>query len=350
MGMLDDDDWWRRQQQQPGFGGENLAPMDDIEPGRGLLRKIGDAVATMPSVQGIKDFVTTPGDVLSGKAPMGLPTQTDPEVLDRGIGMGIGMTGGGSVSRLAGGIPEGAIGTFAGPYAKNAPIKNYQLGAKLERKGASPEEIWQEAQVFRDPARNWSHEIPNLKHDFYPEIKNRGGEVTDRMPTLFHAPEVVTAYPDLAQVVMSRKATGARTEPLGSFSTITSSGEPRSIKNSPYISVEGPKNTLRETAIHELNHAVDLAEGRFGTTSPDYKGSRAKSIREYVESPEERMARAAANRRDYTPDQLREIHPLKTPEDPFYRGVLDRFAQEDMRRQMVEPKTGLLTRIKSGWM
>lgn len=347
MGALDDD-WWLRQQQQPGFGGENLAPTDDIEPARGLLRNMGETIATMPSVQGIKDFATTPGDVWSGKAPMGLPSQTDPEVLDRGIGMGAGMTMGGSVSRLAGGIPEGAIGTFAGPYAKNAPIKNYQQGAKLERKGASPEEIWQEAQVFRDPARNWSHEIPNLGHDFYPEIRNRGGELTNRMPTLFHAPEVVNAYPDLAQLVMTRKATGASTEPSGSFSTITSPGETRSLKNSPYIRVEGPKNTLRETAIHEINHAVDLAEGRFGTTSSDFKGS-SKNPREYVESPEERMARAAANRRDYTPDQLREIHPLKTPEDPFYQSILDRFAQEDMKRQ-AEPKAGLLARIKSGWM
>lgn len=347
MGALDDD-WWLRQQQQPGFGGENLAPMDSIEPAKGLLRNMGDTIATMPSVQGAKDFVTTPGDVWSGKAPMGLPSQTDPEVLDRGIGMGAGMTMGGSVTRLAGGIPEGAIGTFAGPYAKNAPIKNYQQGAKLERKGASPDDIWQEAGVFRQPGGYWSHEIPNLGHDFHPEVINKGGERTDKLVNMFRAPELYEAYPDLMKVRMTRGVKGARSDLSGGFGTFTPEGQPRSFQDHPYIRLEGPKNELREGAIHELNHAVDLAEKRFGMADKDYKGS-SSNIREYVTSPEERMARAAANRRDYTPDQLREIHPLKTPEDPFHQSILDRFAREDMLRQ-AEPKAGLLARIKSGWM
>src|SRR3954469_21668409 len=271
MGALDDD-WWLRQQQQPGFGGENLAPMDSIEPAKGLLRNMGDTIATMPSVQGAKDFVTTPGDVWSGKAPMGLPSQTDPEVLDRGIGMGVGMTGGGSVSRLAGGIPEGAIGTFAGPFAKNAPLKNYQQGAKLERKGASPDDIWQEAGVFRQPGGYWSHEIPNLGHDFHPEIRNKGGELTASLPYLFHAPELLEAYPDLANIRMTRHSTIPKTDSSGGFGTFTPEGQPRSLNDRPYIYAEGPKPGLRGTAIHEINHAVDLAENRFGTASPQYQG------------------------------------------------------------------------------
>jgi hypothetical protein len=266
--------------------------------------------------------------------------------------MGLGMTGGGSVSRLAGGIPEGAIGTFAGPFAKNAPIKNYQQGAKLERKGATPDDIWQEAGVFRQPGGFWSHEIPNLGHDFQPATKdaiNSGIATMGRLPEMFNAPELMTAYPDLANTVMTLKSTGARSEPSGSFGTVTPKGQTRSLQNNPYIKAEGPKNSLRETAIHEINHAVDLAEGRFGTTSPDFKGSTSKNLREYVESPEERMARAAANRRDYTPDQLREIHPLKTPEDPFHQRMLENFALYD-KMLAVEPKAGLLARIRSGWM
>lgn len=295
----------------------------------------GKAVNAMaaPVVSG----VTYPKDLWDEKEPPPIPSQ-NPD-LSRAADVASLMPLGGAIANVAGGIPKGAIGTFAGPHAANAPIKNYMAGAKMERKGASPIDIWQEKGVFRDPEKNWAHEIPNTGHDFFPEVKLTGREKMDKAATYFNAPELYKAYPKLGNVMTHLKPGG---QEGGAFGTLWDKpNAPRTLDNGPFIRLEGPPKTFRTSMIHELNHATDLAEGRFNMRDPRYKGTNPNvSPGEYLSQPNERMARAAENRRDFTPDQLKETHPMMTPEEPWVQKIIDQY----------EMKQGLLKPREKVWM
>ena len=322
MGMLDDFDWgklWNSPSMKMAKEGWNASL-----PGKVIN----------PMVEGAVSGATYPGDVYSGKEAPPIPSQ-NPD-LSRAADTATMMPMGGLLSATTKQIPAGAIGTFGGPFAKNAPIKDYMAGAKMERKGATPLDIWQERGVFRDPDKNWSHEIPNKGHDFHKELPLKQ-PFDDRLSNLFRAPELYEAYPALAKTMTTvnpRKRTV-----YGSFGTMD--------KRDPgLIRLEGPAHTLRETGIHEIEHAVQRLEKRFGVGE---RGTKGLSDWQYLTDPAERMARAAQNRRDYTPAQRQKVHPLETPESPDVRAWLKEAAEtEAMQRRIATEdliKAGIL---KSG--
>jgi hypothetical protein len=295
-------------------------------------RKFGNALATMPTVQALKSGFTYPGDIASGKESFNIPSQ-NPDMSRAADVMGF-MGGGSVVSRAAGQIPKNAIGTFGGPFSKTAPIKDFQAAAKLERKGASPIDIWHERQIFRDPMGNWNYEIPNRQHTFEPPAGKR--EDLGRLREYMQAPELEKAYPG---ILNTPTITNPRKKYAQGQYGVFEPGDPGVIR------VEGPPKTMRETAIHEIEHAVQNRERRFGVGE---KGSSHMDKLEYYTDPAEVMARAAQNRRDMTPDQLRELHPLRTPEQPF----LEKFFDEIQRKKGQDAvMTGLLSRQPGGgWL
>ena len=320
MGMLDDFDWgklWNSPSMKMAAEGWNASL-----PGKVIN----------PMVQGAISGATYPGDVYAGREAPPIPSQ-NPD-LSRAADTATMMPMGGLLSAATKQIPAGAIGTFGGPYSKTAPIKDFQAAAKMERKGATPQDIWQERGVFRDPDKNWNYEIPNRGHDFFPDMplkKAEGGYTRD----FINAPELYQAYPDLAKTPMI--VNPRKRSIYGSYGT---SGEPRDLGR---ILLEGPRSSLRETGIHEIEHAVQRKEKRFGVGQ---RGTSNLSELEYLNDPAERMARAAQNRRDYTPAQRREIHPLETPETPETQAWLR--AAEANEKSLLEAAREDL--IKSGML
>ena len=338
MGIFDVDDW--------GTFGAGLAnkfiPKPDVQ---NFMK--GLPIAAQGMVDSVKSGATYPGDVYSGKEPAPIPSQ-NPD-LSRAADLAGLMPTGGALSAATGQIPKNAIGTFGGPFSKTAPIKDFMAGAKMERKGATPQDIWQEKGVFRDPEKNWSYEIPDRDAQLHSGINFKRPSHNELSQTLFH-PKLYEAYPDLANITTSLYP---KTKDVsGRFGTLA----PGALGRMAQIEAKGPPRSMRSTLLHEINHAIDTKENRFGAgrTKTNY-GKDFQGYIDYLRDPTEVMARAAQNRRNYTPDQAREIHPMLTPETPYYKKFLDFAAQQDAEAAAAAattkrgPSRGMLAPREKAW-
>lgn len=203
------------------------------------------------------------------------------------------------------------VGMFIGP---TSPMFNKQMAfeaAKLSKKGATPQEIWQQTGTVKGPDGQWRQEISDqpAKFNLAKDIEAKGKKVAESIATNKQAltetqqrskqgkdlfpkeltqarkdlkaqtedmelslnraygysddprsgnlasiaidhPELFKAYPDLANIIVKQGAMSGADGTLGSL-----------YGNLLNVSSKGLTQNPRSTALHELQHAIQDREG-----------------------------------------------------------------------------------------
>ena len=246
------------------------------------------------------------------------------------------------------GPPEGRA-SYAGPKARTANSTTLQQAEQMEREGRSSEEIRRETGWFKGRDGQWRFEIDDSGARYYrngdarfrndhpeyaryqelmgqflngslsaeellelQELEQSWGreqarlkDLTDRgnatLDMLLDHSALFEAYPELrdAKVRFAELASGEKGSYDPKTNTITIANELRS----------APESTL----IHEIQHAIQAAEGFSGGASVEYwmnQGySREEAERRYHNTAGESEARDAANRRIMTDEDRKNTPP-----------------------------------------
>jgi len=161
------------------------------------------------------------------------------------------------------------VGMFVGAGSKAFDKAMAFAATKMEKKGASPQEIWKETGTVRGPDGQWRQEISDKEafikgnkpfEDVIMGAYDRGVlETGDQLyrtnvgDVMYHNP-LKQAYPDLMDIEtqMMRKGSNAR----GSLGTDKASNEQILSVKKDLLPEEA-----RSTMLHELQHAVQEKEG-----------------------------------------------------------------------------------------
>ncbi len=182
------------------------------------------------------------------------------------------------------------LALFGGEKAQGADLAALERAKALQKNGQDP---WAEG-WFLDPT-GWSFEMDDSG---YAETQNALSPVAGRAVTrpygqTYTHPELSRHYPDF----MSRSRVTvdpdlARREDVDGMVT-----EGNRVWVDPLLA-PGPRLS---TGLHETQHALD-----------NYEGRRRFQSRDYLQDPREQRAFNVEYRRTLTPEQRRELSPLRT--------------------------------------
>lgn len=259
---------------------ELLAEREGTTYGMGLPVAQDDATGeyrpAMPSLLrdallGMVEGVEAPGKVMRGEM----------DVVKGGLTTLGAMPMGGLV---AGRVPRGAAGMFAGVRSKTADHEALAVAEKMEKAGVAREAILKQTGWFRDVDGQWKYEISDagarLKNktkrlfgtarqqlDDY-ELKSHALDrdfaddknwLDTKLGKALDHPELFKAYPDLADVPL--KAVYAGEGPgSGAYRASLLTGEG--------ITAKGSGRDIMQTLLHEGTHAVQNRERHAGGGSP----------------------------------------------------------------------------------
>lgn len=115
---------------------------------RGMFNALGTlALGGKALIDGAVSAVTLPGRVWRG--------ETAPNDVEENTNFAGSMMGGGSIV----GKPAGSVGIFAGRNAKTADLPALARAKRADQRGASREDVWQENGWFKGPDDKWRFEI-----------------------------------------------------------------------------------------------------------------------------------------------------------------------------------------------
>ena len=173
------------------------------------------------------------------------------------------MSRGGRPAQLLSDLARGSQSKiFIGPEAKTWDQKAAIKAANMERKGATPQEIWAETGTARGPDKMWKQEISDKASEYDPGSLEdlRALDNFDYMKhtqplggTLEHK-ELYAAYPDLADMPV-------RFSPKDKMQDAYASYSPKDNRMT-LSDVLSPKKA-RSSSLHEIQHAIQERE-RFG--------------------------------------------------------------------------------------
>jgi len=156
---------------------------------------------------------------------------------------GLVMSGGIAVPR-----PAGSVGMFGGRLAKTADHAALAKAEDLAAKGAPREQIWNETGWFQGKDGKWRFEIDDKNL----AVRRGEGEGVSAAGPISH-PEFAAAYPEAAANMDTK--VGFWPEKSGVYGWPDEDGL-------SYVDALGPTNAAqRSVAAHELQHAVQNAEG-----------------------------------------------------------------------------------------
>jgi hypothetical protein len=233
---------------------------EPLTTGRGMTTKLRpEAESTLMAALGMLPAgrPAEAGTMALGRAGERMAERVVPQVMERG----------GLPAEMLGAMAQGSRSKmFIGPDAKTWDQKAAIKAANMERKGATPQEIWSETGTARGPDKMWRQEISDKPStmkgsgDFEKTIMSayeRGSQRTgDQLyktnvgDVLFHH-ELAQAYPELMSIEtqMLPKSRTAR----GSLIK-TSDGQVLRVKE------DLPSQDARSTMMHELQHAIQEQE------------------------------------------------------------------------------------------
>ena len=242
---------------------ERMAYGEPLTTGSGMTTKprpesIDAAMAVAP-VAGLLGRGAEKTAMAAGRAGERYAEKVVPQIMERG-GLPAGL-----LQDLAQGTKSQIfIGPFSKAFDKNAAITAFQL----EKKGASPQEIWQQTGTVRGPDGQWRQEISDMAstikgdkpfEDVIMGAYQRGAADTNNqlykttVEDVFMHNRLKDAYPELMAIEtqMERKGSNAK----GSLAFDPKTGE----------QIIGVKSTLspeeaRSTMLHELQHSIQEAE------------------------------------------------------------------------------------------
>jgi hypothetical protein len=220
-----------------------------------------EAAMTVVPVGGLLGKSAEKGAMAVGRAGERYAEKVVPQIMERG----------GLPASLLEGMAQGTrsqifIGPFSKAFDKNAAITAFQL----EKKGATPQEIWQQTGTVRGPDGMWRQEISDMAssikgdkpfEDVIMGAYQRGAADTGNQlykttveDVLMHNP-LKEAYPEIMGIETQIMRKGANPNVRGSLSTDT-------LNNEQILNVRKdltPKEA-RSTMLHELQHAVQESE------------------------------------------------------------------------------------------
>jgi hypothetical protein len=144
----------------------------------------------------------------------------------------------------------GLLGTFVGKGSKLWKKADYNKALKLEKEGATPEQIWQETGTAKFADGKWRQEISDLNSkitdNVYETIKAKQPYRALMSDTLKH-PELYKSYPDIGNI---KTGMYAWQKPEGSYMADTRT-----------ITAGGPSTGHQKSAVlHEIQHDIQEAE------------------------------------------------------------------------------------------
>lgn len=183
---------------------------------------------------------------------------------------------------------------FAGARAGTFDLSRWDAATKMEKQGATPQEIFDETGFFRGHDKKWRFEISDadaqLKIEAFrdgalPGVRRAGGVLSD----VLNHPKLYAAYPDLASVQVALIRSPNATGDTGSW-------------NGEMIQATAKTNEgLRSVLLHEIAHAIQDSEGFAAGTNLDageiYEGERVEALQTRVKELE-RLLEAAYAKRD----------------------------------------------------
>lgn len=226
---------------------------------RGLQQLVTHPVQSAKDIYaGVKTAVQNPRQALQAASEGIKQATSSPEAATRFIAQNF------SPAELATGL--GKVGTmrqiFVGKGSKTWDKAAHEAALKLEKEGATPEQIWEQTGNWRGPDKQWRQEIsdansmPGHKYLSWGEGKDlQAGDTTTvlRQKALLH-PKLSAAYPDTKDI-------GVRLRPGGREEAAPSGGA--YYPEMDYISVGATRGGAanRSTMLHELQHAIQQREG-----------------------------------------------------------------------------------------
>jgi hypothetical protein len=224
-----------------------------IRPPRSILNvvtgageAIGQDVGGM--LQGLANYIKTPGMVASGEIPMG-----DVARAAQGFAANTALLGAGMPA------PAGALRSLAGVNKAAAVDSEALLTAKVMASGgATPDQIWAKTGHYQDAFGNWRFEIPDQGAKL---IAPPGTGVTTA-GWAFEHPGLFRQYPDLAGLPVNFSTT---LEHAGQMNKNVITGRPARM----YINANQSPEQILKTFLHESGHGIQLLEDLPGGSSPE---------------------------------------------------------------------------------
>ena len=221
---------------------------------------------------------------------------------------------------------------------------------KLEKKGVTPEEIWNQLGVYRGPAdKQWRKEIndqpASLKggKTFEEAVMNQmtklGKDKTAEPVTVedvFHHPELFKTYPHLKNIEVRFLP---KNSDLSGRVALDENGKIQWMEMHPDLTEKQSKDVL----LHELQHpiqehenwAVGGSKADFGQQDPAIKARNVLAWRKEVENTAERMGLNPSNNSDWYGNAQQKLI------DEYYANKIgDWLPHEDIRGEASWPKYG----------
>ena len=184
----------------------------------------------------------------------------------RNAWIGTNPVGRGAIEGLA--ALKAVLGIFAGPKAATANLAKLAEAQALQKAGTRGEDIWHQTGWFQAPDEGWRFEIPDGWANLSPSLPKSGKNVTIEQPfwpfqqqsltlgdTLNHE-ALYQAYPQLKDIPVRGLQGG--TGLAGGFDPTA---------RQMHLATNTPSR-LRDTALHETQHAVQQIEGMAEGGSP----------------------------------------------------------------------------------
>lgn len=253
------------------------------------------------------DFVTAPKRIMSGEL-----TPSDPEFTDSAIQGAAMLTGRGLASPGEGyGIFGGTGSAAAPPFVNTAKMRLWA--------GADPAKVWKDTGWMKEVTGNkMMHEISDKNS----AMKPISGDMIDKplsIADIFHHPELEKHYPGILDTPAQVRS-DLPSNVYGGFNPND---------GSIVLNADRSPSDMRDTILHELNHAVQMKEGFSHGYNPDapavkqfvteYNASNYPPISNYdvyhrMEGEDKSFA--TMNRKDMTDAERRSSPPWKSSNLP----------------------------------
>jgi hypothetical protein len=201
----------------------------------------------------------------------------------------------------------GAAGIFGGELARTADRAALTRARQMAQSGAHPTDIWNNTGWFQGADNKWRFEIPDKSARWTAEPGYGASSTTTVQDVLKH-PELYEAYPDIANMPISR------THPRLGWSGLYT---PPSLGEEAIQINRADPSSPRSVLLHELQHAVQEREGFDPGGMPDVNLSdpRYRDVSQaevYRRGAGETEARAVERRQTWSARQRQEQPPLIT--------------------------------------
>lgn len=192
-----------------------------------------------------------PGELLTGRTPLGSPAHPDPFRIAQDLAGFMGGSGA-PLERV-----PGSLAMFGGIRAKTANMQALSAALTHEGRGASPQHIWEQTGWFRGADNKWRFEIPDAGANtpFFDRGNVQSGTSLPLGKFLTH-PELHAAYPGLGKIAVQ-----AEDLPSGAGVFYPSTD---TIGLAP-----GSRKVTTSTTLHEVQHAIQKHEGFAKGGSPE---------------------------------------------------------------------------------